>query len=481
MNPYANKSIDFSRLLEKDDRLQTVVGRNINGEYRHIDFKNPSVLRAVTEATFLHEFGITITLKEDRLCPPIPNRLDYLAWIEEIWENTYLNEIEEFSEKSNDELSRSASAKRIKVERDKFLRISDIGTGSSCVYPLLGSAMHSNWQFIGTDIDNESIRNARDTIANSRNERNCVIQYGSHPLNLARRIRLLLREMDQPILPDLQDIRAAGLDLLPSTFPPFKDGFLYHITMCNPPFYANYAEMIESLNAKATTPNSTCHGSSNEMIYEGGEEAFIRRMIGESIRMKDKVIWFTTLIGKLSDVKPVVEELQKQKANHFQVTDFLQGKTKRWAVIWTFSVFRLPILASPHKASQSNNGQHLFEIKEKVEDLLSLADQLQVHLQRSGFFVKKRQDRTKPFVHLIVLAKENTWSRKARRSESRRGSTEQRQEYPKTPIVGVRISLKKDGRCVTQILTAWILGRERQLYDSFCMSVVNRWVKNQHG
>ncbi|MCO5585067.1 hypothetical protein L7F22_038999 [Adiantum nelumboides] len=261
LNPYANQSLNFVELLKRDDRLASIVGKRKDGKYEQINFKNPSVLRAVTEATLLHEFGITITLKQDRLCPTIPNRLDYLAWIEEIWGNTCIYELEEFITTLDEGIIEGRPTKRTKVERETSLRILDIGTGSSCIYPLLGCAMHSDWEFIGTDIDKESLNSARETINSPSNNRKSTDRNGSFPLNLPKRIHLLERMREQSLFPNSQELCAIGLDLAPSSSP-LQEGYLYHMIMCNPPFYASQAEMDESLKAKATPPNAVCHGSS---------------------------------------------------------------------------------------------------------------------------------------------------------------------------------------------------------------------------
>lgn len=473
LNPYANQSLNFIELLEKDDGLAKIVGKRKDGKYEQIDFKNPSVLRAVTEATLLHEFGITITLKEDRLCPTVPNRLDYLAWMEEIWKSTGLSELEEFIAISNkDTTADSRQTKRKRVEKDTSLRILDIGTGSSCIYPLLGCALHSDWEFLGTDIDKESLKNARETIYNAMNDRNSTAQNGCHSLNLPKRIHLLERERDQYLFPDSQEVCKIGLDPVRSPSSPSQEGYIYHMTMCNPPFYASQAEMDESLNAKAKPPNAVCHGSANEMICIGGEFSFIKRMINESIRMKEKVIWFTTLIGKLSDVEPIVEELQKQNVSHLQVTDFIQGKTKRWAVVWTFTAFRLPKLENAGKFTLPDNSQHIFELDEEG-DVIDFATRLRSDLQQSGFYANLDQDANQTSVHLILFAKEDTWTRKARRLKARGGTVQAKSTS--LPVVGIRITLQKaEDKHVTQMLLAWIFGRDRQLFDSLSMSIRNR-------
>lgn len=111
--------------------------------------------------------------------------------------------------------------------------------------------------------------------------------------------------------------------------------------MCNPPFYASSEEMISSAESKQRPPFSACTGSANEMVTAGGEVAFVSRMIEESIIIKEDCQWFTSMVGKLSSLIPLIEKLNKHDIDNYAVTEFVQGsKTRRWAVAWSFEDLR---------------------------------------------------------------------------------------------------------------------------------------------
>lgn len=81
----------------------------------------------------------------------------------------------------------------------------------------------------------------------------------------------------------------------------------------------------------------TCTGAEVEMVTSGGEVAFVKRMIDESLQLRDRVQWYTSMLGKLSSINAVVEMLIKHGITNFAVTEFEQGsKTKRWAVAWSW-------------------------------------------------------------------------------------------------------------------------------------------------
>ena len=148
-------------------------------------------------------------------------------------------------------------------------------------------------------------------------------------------------------------------------------------TMCNPPFYASRDEMIASARAKERPPFSVSHyklckqitdkppiaerrqkyknahlqactGAEIEMVTPGGEIAFVTRMIDESLRLRERVIWYTSMLGKLSSVSVIVEKLIQHGNHNYAVTEFVQGsKTKRWAVAWSWGDLRPAMVRHP--------------------------------------------------------------------------------------------------------------------------------------
>ena len=55
--------------------------------------------------------------------------------------------------------------------------------------------------------------------------------------------------------------------------------------MCNPPFFNSMSE------ACSNPGGSACGGTEAEMVYPGGELAFIMRMVDDSVRLGARIHW----------------------------------------------------------------------------------------------------------------------------------------------------------------------------------------------
>ncbi|KAK6525641.1 hypothetical protein TWF281_010695 [Arthrobotrys megalospora] len=250
-----------------------------------IDFHDPESIRQLAKALLKKEFKLEVDLPEDRLCPGVPNRLNYILWLNDLLVDTH------------EERSSPGPLQVTGI---------DIGTGASAIYPLLGCAQFSTWHFLATEIDAKSLASAATNISQN---------------SLEDRITLLDVSSSSKILPEEITSHPQAIDF----------------TMCNPPFYTSINDMLSSAKTKAVPPLSACTGSTTEMVTDGGEVAFVNRMVEESLKLREKVRWYTSMLGKRSSVEKVVEKLKESGVGNYVVGEFVQGaKTKRWAVGWSF-------------------------------------------------------------------------------------------------------------------------------------------------
>ncbi|KAI0545325.1 hypothetical protein F4679DRAFT_480906 [Xylaria curta] len=263
----------------------------------HLDFTNPAAVMGLTKTLLKADFGLEINLPSNRLCPPVPNRHNYILWLKDLLDSTSSSYAEQF-------------------EPERKMMGLDIGTGASAIYPLLACAQRAGWGFIATDIDAESLSSARENVR----------------LNgLESRIRIVDRGGSEESLIPLDELSLESLDFV----------------MVNPPFYSSETELLELAQQKSQPPHSACTGAPVEMVCEGGEIKFVGRMIEESLRLGGRVQWYTAMLGKLSSLEALVEILRGHDINNFAVTTFVQGsKTRRWGLAWSFLARRPSLDAS---------------------------------------------------------------------------------------------------------------------------------------
>ncbi|KAL2267863.1 hypothetical protein VTJ83DRAFT_5140 [Remersonia thermophila] len=272
---------DFVQLAKQDPDFKAVLQPN-----GHLDFTNPAATMQLTKTLLQADFGLKIDLPDDRLCPPVPNRHNYILWLKDLMDTTSYE------------------------PPGRPLCGLDVGTGASCIYPLLGTRQRP-WSFVATDVDDKNLSYAQRNIR----------------LNgLESRIHLVPRNPDDPLIPlDHPSVKQTPIDFV----------------MMNPPFYASPEEMMSSAQQKSRPPMSACTGAPVEMVCSGGELAHVGRLLRESLDLRDKVRWYTTMLGKLSSLEALVEQLREQGVDNYAVTEFVQGrKTRRWALGWSFGPMR---------------------------------------------------------------------------------------------------------------------------------------------
>ncbi|KAL7280933.1 hypothetical protein ACG7TL_005882 [Trametes sanguinea] len=200
-NPYRTPP-DFLALADAYPPLKPHIVLARNGPT--IDFKNETAQRSLlTEAILLRDFSLKVELPPGRLCPPVPNRLNYILWLEDVVATTTL---------------------ALELSGDRAVRGLDVGTGASAIYPLLGCRTNPTWSFTATELDELSLRFARQNVEGN---------------NLQQRISVLSAGPSGPILAPLKD-----------------SDVVYDFTMCNPPFYSSREEVLQSAEAKEFEPNA---------------------------------------------------------------------------------------------------------------------------------------------------------------------------------------------------------------------------------
>ncbi|MDW2266189.1 RlmF-related methyltransferase, partial [Vibrio sp. 1557] len=95
---------------------------------------------------------------------------------------------------------------------------------------------------------------------------------------------------------------------------------------------------VKSQNSpvKQGKPTLNFGGQNAELWCEGGEAAFIRRMANESQAFSSQVLWFTTLISKKDNVRPMRKQLEKLGVKAIRVVEMSQGQKISRFMAWSF-------------------------------------------------------------------------------------------------------------------------------------------------
>ncbi|MDF1702204.1 MAG: RlmF-related methyltransferase, partial [Planctomycetota bacterium] len=122
---------DFDALVASSPALAAFVARNAHGN-TSVDFADPEAVKALNQALLRHAYQLhDWDIQPGTLCPPIPGRSEHLHHLADLL---------------------ASDADDARIPRGPDTVVLDIGTGASCIYPLIG-AREYGWRFVGAEID----------------------------------------------------------------------------------------------------------------------------------------------------------------------------------------------------------------------------------------------------------------------------------------------------------------------------------------
>ena len=277
---------DFQELQRVLPKLAQYIVPNFEGKPT-VDFANPIAVKLLNQALLIQFYGIqNWDIPENYLCPPIPGRADYIHSIADLLAEANGNEIPEGPE----------------------IRVLDIGVGANCIYPIIGHVEYG-WSFVGSDVDFGALESANRILeSNPKLNQSVELRHQANPAQIFKGV------------------------LQPREF--------FDVSICNPPFHAS-AEEAASVNqrkwrnlGKAAVANFG--GKSNELWCEGGEVAFVTRMINESAALPENCFCYTCFISKEESLFKVEEALKRVRAKRVRIVEMAQGQKKSRFVAWSF-------------------------------------------------------------------------------------------------------------------------------------------------
>lgn len=249
-----------------------------------IDFANPKAVLCLNRALLAQHYGVQHwMIPKGYLCPPIPGRADYIHHLADLL-----------------------------GDESQSVRVLDIGTGANCIYPIIGSQAYG-WKFVGSEIDPISVKTARTIV-------------DTNPC-LQKQVRIVHQKDRQLVFKGV-----------------IKSSDCFAATMCNPPFHdspeaarASTTRKVRNLGKNRGMRGAVplnFGGRQNELWCKGGEVAFIRQMIQESVDHAEQVQWFTSLVSKTESLPPLKRSLQKIHTAEVKVISMAQGNKQSRILAW---------------------------------------------------------------------------------------------------------------------------------------------------
>jgi len=284
------KRYDFRALIRSCSELEAFVVANPAGDDT-VDFADPESVKMLNRALLVHHYGITHwDIPAGYLCPAIPGRAEYLHRVADLLAEDADNE----------------------VPHGRNVKVLDIGVGVNCVFPIIGVAEYG-WKFVGSDIDPLAIRWAKELVTANRSlKKNVECRLQAKPENLFKGI--------------------------------VNAGESFALSICNPPFHvsreaaeAGTLRKLRNLQRKqASEAILNFGGHDTELWCDGGEAAFIRRMIRQSASMPEVCIWFTSMVSKHEHLSGILKALKTVDASDVRTLEMSLGQKQSRIVAWSF-------------------------------------------------------------------------------------------------------------------------------------------------
>ncbi|ROP59100.1 23S rRNA m(6)A-1618 methyltransferase [Enterobacter sp. BIGb0383] len=276
---------DLPALCQACPELTPFLTLSPGGE-QTINFADAKAVKTLNKALLAHFYGVSHwDIPEGFLCPPVPGRADYVHHLADL-----------LSEATGD-IPREAN-------------VLDIGVGANCIYPLIGVHEYG-WRFTGTEVNAEALASAQAIV-------------NGNP-GLTRAIRLRRQRDPQAVL--------AGM---------IQANDRYEATLCNPPFHDSAEAAQRGSDRKRRNLGLTegdklnFGGQQQELWCEGGEVAFILRMIEESQKFSRQVMWFTTMVSRGENLPPLYRALSEAGVEKVVKKEMAQGQKQSRFIAWTF-------------------------------------------------------------------------------------------------------------------------------------------------
>ncbi len=254
-----------------------------------LDFSKAEAVKWLNKALLMKEYRLRFwDVPDDYLTPPVPGRLDYLLAMADLLAADHAGQ----------------------VPLGKSVRLLDIGTGASCIFPLLAQ-LHFGWLAIGSEVDARALKAAK-----------AIVQF-----NPSLKGKIEIRQQT-----DATQV-FAGIAGLEERF---------DCCVCNPPFYTSANQAARASDRKRLQLNiqpqqgRNFGGRPHELHRPGGEKAFALQMVKESEARPQLCRWFSVLLSNKAHETPIYQALLRAKAAAVEVLALKHGNKESRVIAWRF-------------------------------------------------------------------------------------------------------------------------------------------------
>ena len=238
-----------------------------------MDFSDPRGTVELTKVLLKEYYNVEWDIPVGQLVPPVPCRAKYLVWMHDLLQLT--------KPSPGTHLPILRNKPDLSWVTEKRIVGLDVGCGANCIYPLLGASMYG-WHFVGSDITDVAVYHAQQNVNRNMRFRDAI------------RIVKVSEDTQEILIPVAQ-----------------KHG-PFDFSMSNPPFFTSIEEAGQNqktafggTSAEMVYPGLSNHLTKMKPLPPGGEGAFVKKMVQESITLGDQIVWYSAMMGKKSTFKTV--------------------------------------------------------------------------------------------------------------------------------------------------------------------------------
>jgi 23S rRNA (adenine1618-N6)-methyltransferase len=302
----AGYDLSFLSSVDQTPELKACIIANKVGR-QSVDFSNPHSVKVLNRSLLKAYYNVLHwDIPEGYLAPGVPGRADYIHHIADL-----------LGSSANTGVSGAIGL--------------DIGTGANCIYPLVGVSEY-RWKFVGSEIDPVAVQSARDIIQKNGLQEAVEVRLQTKP-------GLIFNSV-------------------------LEDNESFDFCMANPPFHSSAAEAAMQSSRKwknlgrtnqlvrpPTTvdrnktnkdrrnsiPNLNFGGRGAELYCDGGELAFVMKIVNESQSLQSRIKWFTSLVSKQENIPVLTKALYASRGiKTVKVIDMEQGNKISRILAWSY-------------------------------------------------------------------------------------------------------------------------------------------------